>query len=112
MTLQRVFMAFGRTLGMALCGLVVYLAMPFILLGVLILYLLGLVAVVGGFVGIVCLLVGSYRIGLTSLGIGGAAFAVSVAAWDRIYADPVPVVRRRREPDAIPASSLRIDFNR
>ena len=37
MTLQRVFMAFDRALGMALCGLVVYLAMPFILLGVLIL---------------------------------------------------------------------------
>lgn len=112
MMLQRVFTAFGRALGMALCELVVYLAMPFILLGVLILYAMPGIAFNATLVGIVCMIVGSYRIGLTLFGIGVAAYAVSKATWDWVHPGTYPATRHSGDPDAIPASSPRIDFNR
>ena len=112
MTLQRVLAAFGRTLAMALGSLVLWLASPFILLGVLILYAMPGVAFIAMLAGIVCMIVGSYSIGLAWFGVGVAAYAVSTVTWDWVHSGTYPAIRHSGDPDAIPASSLRIDFNR
>ena len=112
MTLQRVLAAFGRTLAMALGSLVLWLAYPFILLGVLILYAMPGIAFNAMLVGIICMILGTYWIGLTLLGIGVAAYAVSKATWDWVHSGTYRATPHPGDPDAIPASSLRIDFNR
>ena len=109
--LRRSLSAVGRLIALALFGIVAFLMIPFALLGVVLMYALvialGLTSLVGLTGGLICLLVADYRTGLMLLGAGAGAWVGNMLILDRIFA-----ARSGEISDAIPSSSLRIDFDR
>lgn len=113
MMLRRSFSALGRLIAMALFGVITFLMIPLVLLGVALVFALGLVSVVGLFGGLICLLVGDYRTGLMLLGAGAGAWVGNMLIWDRVFAARDLIAgRSARLSGSIPSSSLRIDFDR
>lgn len=100
-----------RSLCLALAAIVSFLAVPLLIIPCLLLMLaLGLCAVLGMVWGLLSLLLGHWLMSAECFGAGAAAFTAIVFAWDRVFAARGLV--RRKLDTSVPASSLRIDFNR
>ena len=113
MMLNRVFAALGRLVAMSLFGTIAFLMIPLMLLAVALMLALGLVSVVGLFGGLIFLLKGDYRTGLMLLGAGAGAWVGNMLIWDRLFAArDLLSDRSGTASGSIPASSLRIDFDR
>ena len=108
---RRILLAVGRFVALVLFATVAFLSIPFLMLAVLLMLLLGLAAVAGMFWGCLALAVGDYQQGVMALALGASAFVAITLVWDRVFAMR-DMTRRRPAPDAIAASNLRIDFNR
>lgn len=102
-----------RLLALVLFALAAFLAIPLLLLGLALLAALGLAAAGGLIWALIAVLTGHWLMGLESFGVGAGAFVGIVLAWDRVFAVRDAIRRRYLgASDAIPASSLRIDFRR
>ena len=111
--LSRAFSALGRLITLSLFGTFTFLMIPLVLLGAALMFALGLVAVVGLFGGLICLLMKDYQTGLMLLGAGAGAWVGNMLIWDRLFAArDLLAGRSGAASGSIPASSLRIDFDR
>ena len=83
--LSRAFSALGRLITLSLFGTFTFLMIPLVLLGAALMFALGLVAVVGLFGGLICLLMKDYQTGLMLLGAGAGAWVGNMLIWDRLF---------------------------
>ena len=113
MMIERLVAAVGRPAALVLFSLASFMTIPLLLLGLVLMFALGLTAAGGLLVGLFCLLFGHFWSGFETLAAGGAAFVVLVLVWDRVFT--VRDAARRGDVQAdqpIAPCSLRIDFDR